>query len=317
MIHVAVAVVRNTSGEVLLSKRPDHVHQGGLWEFPGGKIEPGESVESALQRELNEELGIQAEAFEPLISIAHQYSDKAVVLNVWEISAFSGLPTGREGQPIVWVKPQQLASRTNQATQYPLPKANFAIVKAITLASSMAVSGIFNGEADFYSRLKLAIQRGAKLFQCRLPELSADESFNLIATATEICHSANVQIILNTHFNNRTSEDVDGYHLTSQQLWSIHNRADISNHLVGASCHSAQDIQRAVDLDLDYVTLSPVQATSSHPKIESLGWNKFKTLSQTAGIPVFALGGVSPKDIVTAKANGGQGIAAISAFWNV
>ena len=101
-VHVAVGVLLNDNNEVLIALRPAESHQGGLWEFPGGKVEEGESVEHALNREFKEELGISVHACTPLIQIRHEYSDKLVMLDVWSIEKFSGIPQGREGQAIEW-----------------------------------------------------------------------------------------------------------------------------------------------------------------------------------------------------------------------
>ncbi len=125
-IHVAVGVVTNVKGEILIAKRADNVHQGGLWEFPGGKVEAGESVVTALTRELREELGIHACRFSPLIQINHDYGDKSVYLDVLKVTDFSGQPCGNEGQPILWVAPHQLSHFT-------FPVANKAIITAIIL----------------------------------------------------------------------------------------------------------------------------------------------------------------------------------------
>lgn len=121
---MAVAVISNRDGDILISKRPDHVHQGGLWEFPGGKLEFGESLESALKRELLEELGIELNACQPLVEIQHDYPDKSVLLDVWSVSDFSGVPYGREQQPIRWVAPEALV-------EYDFPEANQPIIRAI------------------------------------------------------------------------------------------------------------------------------------------------------------------------------------------
>lgn len=123
-IHVAVGVIVNKQREILIALRPDHVHQGGLWEFPGGKVEPGEQVEQALARELREELDISVSGCRPLVEIAHDYPDKQVLLDVWWVDAFEGKPRGSEGQPVRWVAGEFLA-------EYAFPEANVPILKAV------------------------------------------------------------------------------------------------------------------------------------------------------------------------------------------
>lgn len=124
MLRVAVGVITNGAGEVLVARRHDHLHQGGLWEFPGGKIGAGESVESALARELHEELGILVERAEPLLTVDHEYPDRRVRLEVWHVRAFRGAPHGREGQPLRWLRASQLDPGC-------FPAANGSIIDAV------------------------------------------------------------------------------------------------------------------------------------------------------------------------------------------
>lgn len=123
-VHVAVGVIVDDQQRVLIALRPDHVHQGGLWEFPGGKVEAGETVESALARELFEELGVKVLHCRSLLVIQHDYVDKSVRLDVWWVDQFTGLPEGREGQPIAWVTAAALHD-------YSFPEANRPIITAI------------------------------------------------------------------------------------------------------------------------------------------------------------------------------------------
>ena len=123
LIHVAAAAIFNSQGQVLLALRSKKQHQGGLWEFPGGKVDAGESVAEALDRELREELAIGVEAAEPLIEIRHDYGDKCVLLDVWVVTDFSGNPRGNEGQPIEWAALERLGD-------YTFPAANIEIIGA-------------------------------------------------------------------------------------------------------------------------------------------------------------------------------------------
>ena len=125
-VHVAVGVLRNDQGQVLISLRADEAHQGGLWEFPGGKVEPGESVEQALSREFEEELGICVHSCTPFIQISHDYEDKSVLLDVWNVQIFSGVPRGREGQQIEWRAQSALCVDD-------FPRANALIIRALQL----------------------------------------------------------------------------------------------------------------------------------------------------------------------------------------
>jgi len=124
VVHVAVAVITDedkTGKKVLIAKRPDHVHKGGLWEFPGGKVENTESVLEALTRELKEELAISVLNAAPLLKVQHDYPEKSVLLDVWEVTQFSGSAIGNEGQPVAWVPVDQLNG-------YQFPEANHPIL---------------------------------------------------------------------------------------------------------------------------------------------------------------------------------------------
>ena len=124
IVHVAVGVLLNDDHEVLIALRPAESHQGGLWEFPGGKVEEGESVECALNREFEEELGISVQVCTELTQIMHEYADKSVMLDVWRIEKSSGTPQGREGQVIEWRALSRL-----KAVDF--PKANEGIIRIL------------------------------------------------------------------------------------------------------------------------------------------------------------------------------------------
>jgi 8-oxo-dGTP diphosphatase len=136
IVHVAVGVVCNQQQQVLIALRRADQHQGGLWEFPGGKVEAGESVESALCREFREEVSLQLESYEPLIKIHHDYGDKQVLLDVWRILVWRGEACGREGQPLAWVNIGNLQD-------YHFPAANKPIVEALqSQVSSLSFSSL-------------------------------------------------------------------------------------------------------------------------------------------------------------------------------
>ena len=127
-IHVAVGVIVGADGRILLAKRPDHLHMGGRWEFPGGKVEDNESIQQAMTRELKEELDIDVLAMEPLIEVRHDYGDKQVFLDTWVVTRFGGNERGVEGQELAWVSAEELSD-------YHFPDANQPIVSAIQAKS--------------------------------------------------------------------------------------------------------------------------------------------------------------------------------------
>ncbi len=307
-VHVAVGVIYDDLGRVLIAFRGKAQHQGGLWEFPGGKVERGETCQEALARELNEELGIDASCFEPLINIRHDYSDKSVILDVWNITRFQGRPFGREGQEVKWVCVRDLS-------QYAFPVANIPIIKAVTLPSLVAVTGVFLNERDFIFRVARAIDRGAGLIQLRPPsEASLDQS--LLNQLSDLCLSRKVKLVLNSSYSFCDYSASIGLHLRSKDLMRLTGRPVDASILLGASCHNVAEVKKAEALGVDYIFLSPVTATKTHPEAEPLGWDCFRGLVSSAVMPVYALGGLSGGDVSRARRVGAQGVASIGAVWD-
>jgi 8-oxo-dGTP diphosphatase len=310
--HVAVAVITDQQRRVLISKRPDHVHQGGKWEFPGGKLEDTESVESALARELQEELGITPLEYRPLMRFRHDYPDKSVFLDVWIVSAFSGEPHGKEDQTILWKAIDELDTEA-------FPEANTSIVKAVRLPSHHLITGRFENIADFERRLNSALETGIRLVQLRLKQQWLDSNSvksmdEVIAVSRRLCRRFNAMLMFNLASDAIMPDAGEGIHLSSRRLMQAIEKPHAG--LVSASCHDERELDHAEKLGLDFALLSPVQQTSSHPCAVTLGWDKFRALSDTTSMPVYALGGMSLSDMERSWQQGAQGIAAISAFWD-
>ena len=124
LVTVAVGILNDDAGRVLVTRRAPGAHQGGLWEFPGGKVETGETLLEALTRELSEELGVRVETTEPLMVLEHDYGDKQVRLDIHRVTRWSGEPRGLEGQPLAWQRPEQLRD-------WPFPAANRPILERL------------------------------------------------------------------------------------------------------------------------------------------------------------------------------------------
>lgn len=308
-IHVAAAVIQNAQQQILIAKRPEHLHQGGLWEFPGGKIEPNEKVQAALVRELDEELAIHATHMRPMIRVAHDYGDKQVLLDVWLVDGFSGTAHGQEGQEVRWVE-------KNELSRYTFPAANTPIITAACLPERYLISGEFSDRQEFCVKLNHALQEGIKLVQLRAKHLPITDYLSLAKTAHELCTAHDSQLLLNTTIENFSPELANGLHLSSASLMSISERPIDKQYLLAASVHNEQELRHAQRIDVDFVVLAPVQATRSHPATPPIGWDKFYELTELATVPVFALGGMQERDLETVWQHGGQGIAAISAWWN-
>ena len=309
LIHVVAAVIRK-GHQVLLAQRPADVHQGGLWEFPGGKVETDENREQALVRELQEELGLTPIRFEPLIRVPHHYPDESVLLDVWEVSEWQGEPQGREGQKVCWVDEDELQ-------QYDFPQANHAIVTACQLPPHYVITpALENDEAAFMQQLENTLANGIRLLQLRQKNLSRDDFATLAAKVIPVCHAAGAKVLLNAEPRLAVELDADGVQLNGPHLMALNERPLSKDYLVAASCHDKVEISKAGELRLDFALLSPVQATASHPDATPLGWGRFNELVEQSNIPVYALGGVGREDTQTARQQGGQGISAIRALWD-
>lgn len=308
-VHVAAAVIRGADGKILIARRADTQHQGGLWEFPGGKVEAGESVQAALGRELLEELGITVNAARPLIKVQHDYPDKQVLLDVWEVSSFTGEPHGAEGQPLAWVTPRDLA-------QYEFPAANQAIVAAARLPDQYLITPDGLETPALLRGMQKAIAGGIKLVQLRAPNGYDPKYRDLAVDATGLC-AGKAQLMLKGPLEWLGDFPSAGWHLTAKQLQKLaaNGRPFPKARWLAASCHNAQELALAEQMGVDFVTLSPVLPTQTHPDAQPLGWEQAQQLIAGFSKPVFLLGGLGPDDRQQAWEIGAQGVAGIRAFW--
>lgn len=309
VVRVAVGVLRNEFGEILIALRPSHKHQGNLWEFPGGKIEEGEECEQALDRELYEELGIRVLESRPLIQVPFLYKDKSVFLDVREVARFAGVPVGNEGQQIRWVNPSELNS-------FHFPAANVPILKAVQLPDFFAVTGVFSNAADMAAGIERAIQRGAEMIQFRPASIEQEEIKDLIGLAARVCSKKGKSLVVNSSVGIQFWDAVSGLHLNSHDLRLLTERPVGLDKYFGASCHNQEELELAAKLGVDYVFLSPVLPTESHRFEPCLGWDGFANLVSDVRIPVYALGGMSVSHFDAARKAGARGIAAIRWFWD-
>ena len=308
-VHVAAAVIRGTDGRILIARRADTKHQGGLWEFPGGKVEAGESVSAALSRELKEELGIDVTSARPLITVKHDYPDKHVLLDVWEVSAFTGEPCGVEGQPLAWVSQRDLAS-------YAFPEANRPVVAAARLPDQYLITPDGFEGPELLRGLQKAIAGGIKLVSLRAPKGYDPTYRDLAVDATGLC-AGKAQLMLKGPLEWLGDFPSAGWHLTAAQLrkYAAKGRPFPKDRWLAASCHNAEELALAEQMDVDFVTLSPVLPTETHPDMEPLGWEQAQQLIAGFNKPVFLLGGLGPDDRQQAWDVGAQGVSGIRAFW--
>jgi len=305
LLHVAVGVITNRQGQILIAKRHQHAHQGGLWEFPGGKVEAAETLQQALKRELYEELGINVLQAEPLIQIPFQYPDKTVLLDVCSVVSFSNEAKGCEGQEIRWVMPEEL-------TEYRFPAANKAIMTAVLLPEYYAILEAAD-EAQALENLEKILAKNIRLIQIRLKNMAEPVSERLLQDIVDRTQHKNPRLSINSVHKINHKQFNAGIHLSSRDLMQAASRPECGGWL-SASCHNQQELEKAQALGVDFVVLAPVQTTASHPEVTPLGWDKFQQLCRLSGLPVYALGGVQMTDVDRIRRAGGQGVAGISTF---
>lgn len=304
-LQVAVGMIKNAHNQVLVALRPQHVHQGGLWEFPGGKIAATETVTQALTRELQEELGITVTQTSPLITLIHAYPDLTVQLNVLRVDAFSGLAQGCEGQEIRWILVDELNNLT-------FPAANAAIITAIQLPDFYAIlDGESLSNVSLLDGLQHLLAQGITLIQARLKNLNTQQIEDFLKKAVPICAQASASLLINSSVPN--AWDYKNVHLTSHDLMQLTQRPNGIRWLA-ASCHNLAQIQHAQMIGVDFIVLAPVLKTFSHPDVLPLGWQAFTELTAMSNIPIYALGGLQKSDLGQAKSSGAEGIAGIRLF---
>lgn len=307
LVHVAVGVLLNDRDEVLLSLRHPDSHQGGLWEFPGGKLEPGEPLLEGLRREFREELGIEVLSASPLRRVHHCYADKEVLLDTCLIHDYRGEPRGMEGQAVEWRALSGL-----QASDF--PAANLPILASLRLAPQLFITPECEGEEALLALLSQQLRAGRRMILLRQKQLDAATYRRRYSAAAELCSAANC-VLLYSHADGPPPGFVPpAYHSSATELMALSGRPLAAPGLFSAACHNAEELARARALGADLVLLSPVRPTPTHPEAAPLGWQGFATLAATAGLPVFALGGVAPGDLAQARRHGAWGVAGISAF---
>lgn len=306
-VEVVAAVIFNARGEFLLAQRPAGKVYAGYWEFPGGKIEPGETAEAALQRELHEELGVDVAAACPWLTRDFDYAHARVRLRFWRVLQWAGELHAKEEQEFAW----QLIGHVNVA---PLLPANGPILRALELPP---VYGITNaaefGRDAFMARLERALHGGLRLIQVREKSFSADMLEAFAAQVVACGHRHGARVLVNGAIELASRCGADGVHFSAAQLMAAARRPDCA--WCAASCHDAGELARAWELGFDSVVLGPVNATPSHPDAAPLGWRRFTELIRDYPLPVYALGGMRRADLDHAWRCGAHGVAMVRGAW--
>ncbi len=306
-IEASVGILFNQHSDLLMAERPKPKTWNGWWEFPGGKIELGESPEQALKRELKEEIGISVVDFKKWIIKKYKYEDYDVVLHFYKITSWSGNLEAKEKQKLTWV-------RLKKIDVSPILPANEFIFKAIALPEIYAITNAYECSGDFLVKLTNKLNDGIKLIQIREKAMHRKGFLDIAKKIIDITKKFDAKVLINSDIELAYKLNADGVHLNSIML---NNLSDLPKDLIiGGSCHKDSDIEKAIELDLDFITLSPIKKTKSHPKAQLLGWDSFGKIIEKYNMPTYALGGMTKADVGNALNYGGVGIASQRAIWN-
>jgi 8-oxo-dGTP diphosphatase len=307
IVEVAAAILQHPDGTFLLAQRPPDKIWAGYWEFPGGKIEPGETPYHALVRELREELGIEVQTTYPWLTRVYAYPHATVRLHFFRVTAWSGELHPHEGQQFSWQYVQEVSVA-------PVLPANGPILRSLSLPTLYAISNAAElGEDEFMRRLEEALKNGLRLVQLREKNYSRNALRALALKMQPLVRRHDARLIVNADIELCREIGADGVQLTGTQLAALNERPDVE--WCAASCHNAAELRRAEALGCDFALLSPVKATQSHPGAPHLGWENFAAIAAGAAIPVYALGGLTRADMEAAWQHGAHGIALLRQAW--
>jgi 8-oxo-dGTP diphosphatase len=310
LVQVSAAVIERPDGSFLMASRPVGKVYAGWWEFPGGKVEPGETPHHALVRELREELGLETRRAYPWVVREYAYPHAHVRLHFFRVVDWQGEPHPHEGQTLAWTRAQAPGVA-------PILPANGPILKGLSLPLEYGISDAAGlGEAVFLERLQRALAGGLGLLQLREKTWPAESWPGLAERVAALCHAHGARLFINSDL----PQALDlartlgaGLHLTGASLMALTQRPALE--WVGASCHDAAELAQAARLELDYALLAPVLPTATHPGAAPLGWDGFASLAAGRPMPIYALGGLHRADLEMARAHGAHGIAMKGALW--
>jgi 8-oxo-dGTP diphosphatase len=307
IVEVAAAVITRPDGQVLLAQRPRGKAYEGYWEFPGGKLEPGETPRHALDRELSEELGLTVRRAAPWLVQRFAYPHAHVLLHFFRVFDWEGEPTGHDAQAFAWQTPGAFDVA-------PLLPANTLVLRALVLPAVCGITMASDmGEVAFLARAKVALDRGLKLIQVREKDWPEARQRALCDALSELARLPGARVLLNGSAERARAWGCDGVHWTSAALAAATARPE--GLMCSASCHTREDIAKAGALALDFAVLGPVLPTPSHSGAVTLGWDGFAAMAAGAALPVFALGGLSTGNLDTAIMHGAHGVALRRAAW--
>jgi 8-oxo-dGTP diphosphatase len=306
-LEVVAGILIRPDGKVLLASRPEGRAYAGYWEFPGGKVEAGETLNNALARELHEELGIVITTMHRWITRVFVYPHATVRLNFFRIYTWQRKPHPQEQQTLSWQAPDAVEVG-------PLLPANFAVLRALTLPPVYAIShaGAL-GVESFLASLDHALRQGLRLIQVRDKEMGETDRLQLAREVIKRSRPYGARVLINGSVELAHAAGADGIHLDAAHLAQLSERPEVD--WVGTSCHNEAELARAAEIDADFAMLSPVLPTLTHPGAATLGWQTFSNWAAASPIPVYGLGGLATTDVDLALSHGAHGVALLRAAW--
>lgn len=306
-VEVAAAVLQCADGSFLLAQRPAAKIWAGYWEFPGGKVEPGETPYRALVRELQEELGVTVKTAYPWVTRVFTYPHATVRLRFFRVTAWTGELHPREEQKLAW-------QHVPAVSVEPVLPANAPVLRALELPVLYAISRVQElGEKEFMRRLESCLNNGLRLVQLREKHYSRAVLRELALKMLSLMRPYGARLLINADIELAREVGADGVQLTGGQLSELRERPALE--WCAASCHDARQLRRAEELGCDFVLLSPVLPTRSHPGAPHLGWEGFANIASGSTVPVYALGGLVHGDMDKAWQHGAHGIALLGQAW--
>ncbi len=304
---MAAAVLVRPDGQVLLAQRPPGKAYAGYWEFPGGKLERGETPHAALVRELREELGIEVRRAAPWLVQEFVYPHAHVELHFFRVFDWDGELFGHDGQAFAWQTP-------GGWDVAPLLPANTRILAALALPPVYAITNAAAiGEEALLARARTGFAAGLRLLQVRDKEWPLVRRVALASRLVPLAATHGATLLFNGTAEEARAAGCGGVHWSAAALDCAAERpADL---VVAASCHTAAELARAGALQLDFAVLGPVAPTPSHPGAPTLGWAAFAAIAVDTRLPVYALGGLGRCDLQVAIAYGAQGVALMRGGW--
>ena len=268
VVDVAAAVILRNDGRFLLTRRPPGKVYAGYWEFPGGKVERGEALPTALARELHEELGLDVTRAYPWIVQSYVYPHAHVRLHFFRVLGWRGDPHPREEQALAWAAVHDLGVA-------PLLPANGPVLRALALPDRLGITRAGElGMADFLTKLNAALRGGLRMVMVREKVMQRDQLTTFAAEVVQRCHAAGALVVVNGDAELAAKCGADGVHLPAYAL--MHAQSAPQARLCGASCHDAGELARTEALRFDYAVLGPVLPTSSHPGQPAIGLGAFR-----------------------------------------